>query len=70
MAMVDGSIGWAGIAASTARSHSVSATVAFEARDRHDVAGLGLLQLPLEAAEGQDLGDAACSIAGRRGSST
>ena len=71
--MVDGSIGCAGIGVSTAGSQSVSATVALvKPAMRDDVAGLGLLdRLPLEAAEGQDLGDRGpARSAGRRGSAT
>ena len=59
--MVGGRSAAPAAAASTAGSQSVSATVALvKPGDGDDVAGLGLVdRLPLEAAEGQHLGDAA-----------
>ena len=59
--MVEGSIGWAGIGVCHRwLAERVGDGGLGEARDRDDVAGFGLVdRLPLEAAEGQDLGDAA-----------
>ena len=58
---VGGSIGCAWSGASTDGSQKVSATVPFgRPGDGDDVAGFGVLdRLALEAAEGEDLGDAA-----------
>ena len=60
MATVGGSIGWACSGSVTSSAQKVSATVALgQARDGDDVARLAELdRLALDAAEGEDLGDA------------